>query len=92
LGCLSLRIQQPSRSGTVIAIVIEAVVRAARRNVRTDTSSKSATVRTEEAGRSTDASKTQIGNVASAKTDADIRGSSEIVKKLRSPVRLSGAF
>jgi hypothetical protein len=45
----------------------------AKRNVRKDTSSKSATVRTEEARNGTDASKEQIGNVASLKTTAGTR-------------------
>jgi hypothetical protein len=52
-------------------IEIEEVVRGAKRNVRRDTRSKSTTVRTEEARSGTDASKEQIGNITSAKIDAD---------------------
>jgi hypothetical protein len=78
LGCLSLRTQQPSRSG--IVIVIEVVIRGARRNVMIDTSSKSAIARIEEAGNGTNASREQIGIAASAKTTA---GTSVLAKWLR---------
>jgi hypothetical protein len=57
----------------VIVIVIEAVVRVVGRNARIDTSSKSVTAGIEEAGNGTDASKEQIGNVASVETNADTR-------------------
>jgi hypothetical protein len=54
-------------------IVIEGVVRTARRSVRIDTSTKSATAEIEEAGNGINANKEQTGNVASVETNADTR-------------------
>lgn len=72
--------------------MIEAVTKGARGNAMIGTESESASVTIEEAGIRNNASKKRIGNGAIAGTDADTRARDKQLRKLGSPVRLSGAF